>query len=199
MNVPQNVQIDEYTGITLLQSACRGLVARATSLVCLEKGMFDISSSGNDILGGKLKDNARNDIQSRTFVLNDEKEQTAVDTEQSSVLLTINHSIGNENSSQNVQVKVVEDNKTRPVKIVQRSVVFTAQEGVPRSLRVQALGTQSESERKPRPKSSELKRTLPILPTPFVLRSKTEIFGKDGTKRKTINKEMLGFSFSKQT
>lgn len=197
MNVPQNIQIDEY--ITLLQSACRGLVARATSLVCLEKGMFDISTSGDDILGGKLKDNARNDIQSRTFVLNDEKEQTAVDTGQSSDLLTVNHSIGTENSSQNVQVKVVEDIQTRPVKIVQRSAVFTAQEGVPRSVRVQALGTQSESERKPRPKSSELKRTLPILPTPFVLRSKTEIFGKDGTKRKTISKEMLGFSFSNQT
>lgn len=197
MNVPQNIQIDEY--ITLLQSACKGLVTRATSLLCLKKGMFDISTSGDDILGGKIKDNARNDIQSRTFVLNDEKEQTAVDTGQSSDLLTVNHSIGTENGSQNVQVKVVEDIQTRPVEIVQRSVVFTAQEGVPRSLRVQALGTQSESERKPRPKSSELKRTLPILPTPFVLRSKTEIFGRDGTKRKTISKEMLGFSFSKQT
>lgn len=60
VNVPQNIQIDEY--ITLLQSACRGLVTRATSLLCSEKSMFDISSSGDDILGGKLKDNARNDI-----------------------------------------------------------------------------------------------------------------------------------------
>lgn len=94
---------------------------------------------------------------------------------------------------------MVEDNKTRSVKIVQRSVVFTAHEGVLRSLRVQALDTQSGSERKPHPKSSELKGTLPILPTPFVFRSKTEIFDKDGTKKKAISKEMLGFSFSKQT
>lgn len=94
MNVPQNIQIDEY--ITLLQSACRGLVTRATSLLCSEKGTFDISSSGDDIFGGNLKDNARNDIQvkSRTFVLNDEKEQTAVYTGQSCDLLTVNHSTG---------------------------------------------------------------------------------------------------------
>lgn len=87
MNVPQNIQIDEY--ITLLQSAC-------TSLLCSEKGTFDISSSGDDIFGGNLKDNARNDIQvkSRTFVLNDEKEQTAVYTGQSCDLLTVNHSTG---------------------------------------------------------------------------------------------------------
>lgn len=199
MNVPQNIQIDEY--ITLLQSACRGLVTRATSLLCSEKGTFDISSSGDDIFGGNLKDNARNDIQvkSRTFVLNDEKEQTAVYTGQTCDLLTVNHSTGTENGSQNFKVKVVEDNKTRSVKIVQRSVVFTAHEGVLRSLRVQALDTQSGSERKPRPKSSELKRSLPILPTPFVFRSKTEIFDKAETKKKPISKEMLGFSFSKQT
>lgn len=138
-------------------------------------------------------------MKSRTFVLNDEKEQTAVYTGQTCDLLTVNHSTGTENGSQNFKVKVVEDNKTRSVKIVQRTVVFTAHEGVLRSLRVQALDTQSGSERKPRPKSSELKRSLPILPTPFVFRSKTEIFDKDETKKKPISKEMLGFSFSKQT
>lgn len=72
-------------------------------------------------------------MKSRTFVLNDEKEQTAVYTGQSCDLLTVHHSTGTENGSQNFKVKVVEDNKTRSVKIVQRSVVFTALEGVLRS------------------------------------------------------------------
>ena len=208
MTVPQIIQRDE--NITVLQSASRGLVTRV-NIVHLDKsfhGKVSTELSFKNISLVKKRDNSSESIRSETFIVNDVGEQVGTAGPEGSRELLKSTPSGGVTSENKVfkddgmgkTEKDVQRSETRPVTaVIQTKVVVTAHSmGTRPSSSMYSLDSHKcelPYRKKCRPKSVELKRTLPLLPTPFVIRSKTEIFNKSGKKKKVISKEMLAFSF----
>lgn len=208
MTVPQIIQRDE--NITVLQSASRGLVTRVNVVQLGKsfhgKGTTELSSKNISLV--KKRDNSSESIRSETFIVNDVGEQVGTAGPEGSrellkstpsVVVTSENKVFKDDGMGKTE-KDVQTSQTRPVTaVIKTKVVVTAHSmGTRPSSSMYSLDSHKcdlPYRKKCRPKSLELKRTLPLLPTPFVIRSKTEIFNKSGMKKKVISKEMLAFSF----